>query len=91
MSKDLTAALEALMKQPANTNTVPALVARGTAPAVKASSPLTGGGAGGNGGLALGGERIITSSDGLFTFTYPDTLIAVINGVQVTIGVASKP
>jgi hypothetical protein len=85
-SKDLTEALRALTEQANGADSgPPAMKSRGAAAAVK-SSALLAGGATGSSDFTLKGEKTVTSTDGIFTFYFPETLEKVIGGKTVKIG-----
>lgn len=94
MAKDLTAALHALTveAQGQTTRQDKVLPAAKEAPAIPERSGSSGpvGGASGGTGFALNGEKTVSSTDGLLTFYFPDTLRATIGATTVDVGVIVK-
>lgn len=95
MSKDLSEALGQLSRAAQYQEYKPQppepLPVRGEAAAVKSSAPLPGGGNDSNGSaFEASGELTLTSTDGLFTFHFPDTLITTIGDISYTVGVVQK-
>jgi len=94
MAKDLTAALHALTEQ-ANGQTTRV---DKSLPAVKVAPPIPErvgssgiiSGAGGGVGFALNGEKTVSSTDGLLTFYFPETLRTTIGLTTLDVGVIVK-
>jgi len=90
MARDLTAALHALTleAQGQTTRQDKALSATrpatGIPPRAGSSGPISEAGAGT--GFALGGERYLTSTDGLLFVYFPDSLTGQVDGKNVVIG-----
>lgn len=94
MSRDLTEALRAMMEQSSATNTVPPLTTRGSAAASKSSALLPGAASKGGSGqeLLVAGAKTITSTDGIFTLHFEQTLTTTLGGMIYTIPViAAEP
>lgn len=90
MAKDLTAALHALTEQAQGQTTrldkaLPAVKPAPGIPARTGASGPVGTGSGGT-GFTLGGEKTVTSTDGLLTFYFPETLKAKIGNTSVVVG-----
>ena len=94
MAKDLTAALHALTVEAQGQTTrqnkaLPAVKEATEIPArTGASGPVRS--TGGDGSFSLGGERVLQTSDGIFSFYFPETLQSVVGGQAVMVGVIVK-
>lgn len=88
-SKDLTEALRQLTEQAppapspppprgAVSRTVSAAVPAGAAPSSKGSA------------FTLGGEKTLASTDGLFSFVFPETLVTTFGDAELTVGCIKK-
>lgn len=91
MAKDLTAALHALTVEAQGQTTrqnkvLPAVKEATEIPArTGASGPISSPGAGT--GFTLGGDKTVTSTDGLLTFYFPETIGATVGEKKVVVGV----
>lgn len=91
MAKDLTAALHALTEQASGQTTrrdkVLQEVKQATEipPRIGSSGPVMTGG--GGTGFELGGEKTVTSTDGLLTFYFPETLKGKVSNKSIVLGV----
>ena len=87
-TKDLTEALRQLTEQaqPAETQAPP----RGSAARVVSAAVPSGGVAKGGATFAPGGAQTFTSTDGLFTLSFPETLVTTLGDSELTIGVIKK-
>jgi hypothetical protein len=94
MAKDLTEALHAMTVEAQGQSTrvdkvLPAVKEATAIPTRSGSSGPVGAGSGGT-GFVLNGEKTVSSTDGLLTFYFPDTLRATIGVTTVDVGVIVK-
>lgn len=91
MSRDLTDDLRALTEQ-ANASKREGMKPRGAAAKVESSALLPGASKSGNGSSSFEpkGPKTLTSTDGLFTIFYPDTLETTIDSTVYTVGVIKR-
>lgn len=94
MARDLTAALHALTMEAQGQTTRQDKALPEAQPATPIQARTGGSGpvrsTGGDGSFSLGGERVLQTSDGIFSFYFPETLQSVVGGQAVMVGVIVK-